>query len=728
MRGNPFLRNAEDQAVLAQLKLSIKLPMLIGAVGVMAAGATMLVGYLSSSSTIKHQAERRVVEIVSDRAASMTRWLGDVERTLSITATSPATLQAISDFTAAWNIMGGSRFAELQSAFITQNPYPVGEKQKMRASGNLPFYDEMHIVHHPEFRKLQESSGYYDIFLFDLAGNMIYSVRKESDFATSLKDGPFKGTALGMVIMDVLAEQDVEHTAFQDFMPYEPSASSPSAFMAHIVMDNNGDAIGAVAFQLPISAVGEIAAQNTGLGNTGDIFVFGEDKLLRNDFADTEALDILTAAPNGAWLRAGEAPSHMGGAFDRSGAPALIATAKVKFADTSWTFVATERLSEAMSAANAVAVASLQTLAVVVLLLLILAVFISRSLTRPQRELTAAMAAMVEGDLTVNAPGQDRGDEIGDMARMTAAFRDSKIDAERVKEAVAERETAQMERRRATQLSLSEAFENTVGGVIHAVNAASEELHVSAQSMAGMARASGAEASRAAEASEAAAASVGSMATSADQLNASITEIAQQVDASSRIADVATDKAAHTSQTVEALSAAANKIGEVVSLISDIAAQTNLLALNATIEAARAGEAGKGFAVVAAEVKSLATQTTNATGEIAAQIGSIQQATEVAVTSIADIRETIDRMSETSQSVAAAVSQQRIATQGIATSASGASSSSGQVDRSIASVRGSALDTGNAAEQVVDAALELGGQAATLQTEVEKFLATVRAA
>lgn len=714
--------------MLAQLKLSIKLPMLIGAVGVMAAGATTLAGYLSSSSTIKHQAERRVVEIVSDRAASMTRWLGDVERTLSITATSPATLQAISDFTAAWNIMGGSRFAELQSAFITQNPYPAGEKQKMRASGNLPFYDEMHIVHHPEFRKLQESSGYYDIFLFDLVGNMIYSVRKESDFATSLKDGPFKGTALGMVIMDVLAKQDVEHTAFQDFTPYEPSASSPSAFMAHIVMDNNGDAIGAVAFQLPISAVGEIAAQNTGLGNTGDIFVFGEEKLLRNDLADTEALDILTAAPNGAWLRAGEEPSHMGGAFDRSGAPALVATAKVKFADTSWTFVATERLSEAMSAANAVAVASLQTLAVVVLLLLILAVFISRSLTRPQRELTAAMAAMAEGDLTVNAPGQDRGDEIGDMARMTAAFRDSMIDAERVKEAVAERETAQMERRRATQLSLSEAFENTVGGVIQAVNAASEELHVSAQSMAGMARASGAEASRAAEASEAAAASVGSMATSADQLNASITEIAQQVDASSRIANVATDKAAHTSETVEALSAAAKKIGEVVSLISDIAAQTNLLALNATIEAARAGEAGKGFAVVAAEVKSLATQTTNATGEIAAQIGSIQQATEVAVTSIADIRETIDRMSETSQSVAAAVSQQRIATQGIATSAGGASSSSGQVDRSIASVRGSALDTGNAAEQVVDAAQELGGQAATLQTEVEKFLATVRAA
>jgi len=88
--------------------------------------------------------------------------------------------------------MGCSRFAELQSAFITQNPYRVGEKQKMRASGNLQIYDEMHIVHDPEFRKLKEYRGFYDVFLFDLAGHKIYSVRKESDFATSLKTGLLK--------------------------------------------------------------------------------------------------------------------------------------------------------------------------------------------------------------------------------------------------------------------------------------------------------------------------------------------------------------------------------------------------------------------------------------------------------------------------------------------------------------------------------------------------------
>ena len=714
--------------MLAQLKLSIKLPLLIGAVGILAAGATTVAGYLSSSATIKHQAERRVVDIVSDRAAAMTRWLADIDSTLSITATSPATLQAISDFSAAWSLMGASGTADLQSAFITQNPYPVGEKQKMRTSGNLPFYDEMHIAHHPEYRKLQEASGLYDVFLFDLDGNMIYSVRKEQDFATNLIDGALKDSALGSAVRDVLGKQEPGQTVFQDFSVYAPSASMPSAFMAQLVVDNNGSPLGAVAFQLPIRVVASIATQSAGLGKTGDIFVFGEDKLLRSDLADTEKADVLKPAPKGAWLRAGDAPANMGGAFDRAGESALVATAKAGFAGANWTFVATERLAEAMSAADAVAIASMQTLAVVTILLLILALFVSRTLTRPQQDLTAAMAAMANGDLSVDAPGQERGDEIGDMARMTAAFRDSMIDAERVKEAAAGREAALTERRRAALLSLSEAFENTVGGVIHAVNAASEELHVSAQSMAGMARASGDEASRAAEASEASASAVGSMATAADQLNASITEIAQQVDASSRIADAATDKAASTSDTVEALSTAANKIGEVVNLISDIAAQTNVLALNATIEAARAGEAGKGFAVVAAEVKSLATQTSSATGEIAAQIGAIQQATNVAVTSIADIRETIDRMSETSQSVAAAVGEQRSATQGIAQSASGASASSGQVDRSIASVRSAALETGTAAEQVVDSAQELGGQAAMLQAEVEKFLATVRAA
>lgn len=343
---------------------------------------------------------------------------------------------------------------------------------------------------------------------------MIYSARKETDFANNLKDGPFHETTLGAKIKDLLAKQNPAYTAFQDFKPYEPSTSTPAAFIARVVLDNNGDVVGAVAFQLPIGAVGRIAAQTFGLGKTGDVFVFGEDKLLRNDFADTDAVDILTAAPNGAWLRAGDAPANMGGAFDRAGNRALVATAKAQFDDATWTFVTTERLSEAMSAADAVAIASLQTLAVVIVLLVIFAVFISRTLTRPQRKL---MAAMAEGDLTVDAPGQDRGDEIGDMARITAAFRDSMIEAEWVKEAAAERETAQIKRRRASQLSLSEAFENTVGGVIHAVNAASEELHVSAQSMASMAGASGNEARRAAEAFEAAAASVGSMATSADQ-------------------------------------------------------------------------------------------------------------------------------------------------------------------------------------------------------------------
>ena len=194
------------------------------------------------------------------------------------------------------------------------------------------------------------------------------------------------------------------------------------------------------------------------------------------------------------------------------------------------------------------------------------------------------------------------------------------------------------------------------------------------------------------------------------------------------MANDAVNQARKTNDQVAELSKAAGRIGDVVELINTIAGQTNLLALNATIEAARAGEAGRGFAVVASEVKALAEQTAKATGEIGQQIGSIQAATQESVGAIREISGTIEKLSEISSTIAAAVEEQGAATQEISRNIQQAAIGTQQVSANISEVQRGAGETGSASSQVLSAAQMLSGDSNRLKVEVDRFLSTVRAA
>jgi len=218
------------------------------------------------------------------------------------------------------------------------------------------------------------------------------------------------------------------------------------------------------------------------------------------------------------------------------------------------------------------------------------------------------------------------------------------------------------------------------------------------------------------------------VAVAAEQLTASVHEIARRVAESASMSGKAVEAARQTDTIVHALAAGAQKIGQVVQLITGIAGQTNLLALNATIEAARAGEAGKGFAVVASEVKSLAQQTAKATEEIAAQISQIQQATGEAVHAIRSITAAIEDMSGIATSIAAAVEQQGAATTEISRNVQRTAANTQEVTSNIGEVSESSTRTGAASAQVLVAADELSSQAEQLSREVHGFVANIRAA
>ncbi|WP_096703678.1 HAMP domain-containing methyl-accepting chemotaxis protein [Magnetospirillum sp. 15-1] len=349
----------------------------------------------------------------------------------------------------------------------------------------------------------------------------------------------------------------------------------------------------------------------------------------------------------------------------------------------------------------------------------------ARLTARPVTQLTGVMGRLAEGSTDVEIPSQDGKDEVGEMARAVAVFRDGM-------KRTAELE-AQQRRQREQQAELLARREGMIGDfngamekIMATVSSSIDRVHSLSNSLQATAEQTSSQGAAVASAAEHSAANVATVASAAEQLGSSVQEISRQVTETASITSEAVSGIHVANGTMDGLAEAARRIGEVVQLINDIAGQTNLLALNATIEAARAGEAGKGFAVVASEVKTLANQTARATDEIAQQIAGIQSISKEAVDTIRNVGQTIDRVNEVVSSIAAAVEEQSAATDEIVRSVQEAASGNAEITRNIADVSKAASATGEMASGMFKAADELVEEAGHLRSEVGGFLTNMR--
>jgi methyl-accepting chemotaxis protein len=374
---------------------------------------------------------------------------------------------------------------------------------------------------------------------------------------------------------------------------------------------------------------------------------------------------------------------------------------------------------------------SLTILMAVVLVLVLITVALSyvviRDITTSLKSSTEQMSILAQGETNVDISGQDRKDEIGEIARALHIFRDNKIESDRIQAQQMEEQKAKAERAQLIE-NLASDFETNVKSALEDVSKASQSMNETGEEMKSTAEVTTQQTTSATSASTQASANVQTVASASEELAASISEINRQVNDTNQITQDAVYKANDANERVRGLADAADKITNVVSLIADIAEQTNMLALNATIEAARAGEAGKGFAVVASEVKNLAKQTATATEEITHQIQDIQSETSGTVEAIENITSTIAKVNEIATTVASAVEEQGAATSEIARNVEEAAKGTQEVSTIIGDVNSGALKTKDASTTALESAQFLSEQSTELRTLVETFLDRLKAA
>lgn len=537
-----------------------------------------------------------------------------------------------------------------QWAYIAANPNPLGEKDKLtsvkEADLSANAYDTFHGRFHDELRSIQQEYGFYDLFLINSEGRVIYSVYKETDFATSMADGPFANSGLAEAWRNSINESPGS-VSMTDFAPYAPSYEAPASFMSTPIYDKD-KLMGSLVVQLPVSLFTELLTskqrwEEVGMGESGQVYMVGPDKTLRTEtrtfLTEPERFDKLARANSGndsSTLDRIQARSSTVGllsvntdsvaqalagstgvveALDYLGQASLTAFAPFEIVGMNWAIVAEIDSSEAFAGLYDVQSSMLLVTGGILVIMVIVAVLfgllMSSRLINPIKELVAALhnIAEGEGDLTVQLDSAKRNDEIGELSTAFNTFV-SKIRAVVSDVAVS-----------ATQLA----------GVSNEFARATEEgrAHISRQR----------------EMAQSIASAVTEFAASIDEVartsNETLVTMNQANDVSQTGSGLALESrneierlsegTRQSSEAISALSSEIDQIKEVLNVINGIAEQTSLLALNAAIEAARAGEQGRGFAVVADEVRQLSSRTQEATVNIADKIETLRSAADETV-------------------------------------------------------------------------------------------------
>ncbi|NQU55888.1 MAG: HAMP domain-containing protein, partial [Rhodospirillales bacterium] len=524
---------------MLNMKIAAKLPIVIVLLAVIAAAVTGVIAYTRAESALEKEAFAKIDAAHDGRISELTNYLDAIKADVMVIAENHMGIDALEEIEVAWRELGNDPKGQLQKLYIDDNPNPAGNKHLLDVAPDGSAYSKAHAKYHPWFRELMLAKGYYDIFLIDDDGNVVYSVYKEADFATDLVNGEWKDSDLATVWRMVQDNFKMDYVAFTDFRAYAPSAGAPASFIASPIFDHEGAKHGTLVFQMPVDRLNAIMQQATGMGETGETYLVGKDGLMRTTsrFTKEGETDILKTKADSEGVRnAFAGKDGLLVTIDRHGDETLMAEAPLEFLGVTWAVIANIDMDEVD-----IPVVEMRNMMLIALLIVIAGVvaiglFFSRSITGPISNMTNSMRVLAAGDMDADIPSQDRQDEIGEMAAAVQVFKENAIRVKQMEAEAAEQEKqAALEKTRMMN-QMADDFQASVGGVVGTVSSAATELQSSAQSMTAISEETSAQATAVAAASEEASTNVQTVASAAEELSSSISEISRQVSQSTEIA------------------------------------------------------------------------------------------------------------------------------------------------------------------------------------------------